>query len=69
VSKIYTLLCVRADGTRPTLDVVSAGSEAELRTLALQTLDRHDSCDRVEVWDEDRLLFTITGADRLEAQA
>lgn len=59
---VYTLVCVRADGVRTTMEVAPAGDQAEARHLALQMLERHTSCNQVEVWDEDGLQFTIHGS-------
>ena len=61
--KVYTLLCVRADGSRPTLEIATAEDNAAARRLALKTLQGHDSCTSVEVWDEDALLFTVAASE------
>jgi hypothetical protein len=61
--KTYTFLCVRADGTRPTLEVASVEDHAAARRVAAGILESHDTCAQVEVWDEDDLLFTVTVAD------
>jgi hypothetical protein len=61
--KVYTLLCVRPDGSRPTLEVAPAEDDAAARVLARKTLQGHDSCACVEVWDEDALLFTVEASE------
>jgi hypothetical protein len=60
--KTYTFLCVRADGTRPTLEVSTVEDDTAARAAAVLILGSHDTCDLVEVWDEDDLLFTVGGS-------
>ena len=46
----YTLLCVRADGVAPIVDLFLADAKGSVRARALAMLDEHASCDSVEVW-------------------
>jgi hypothetical protein len=46
----YTLLCVRADGVAPVVDLMVADEIAAVRAQARALLREHASCDIVEVW-------------------
>lgn len=46
----YTLLCVRADGVAPVVDLAPAESGAALRDRVAALFAEHASCDSVEVW-------------------
>jgi hypothetical protein len=57
---LFTFVCVRSDGSRPTLDVAPAVDHKAARQLAREILARHSTCDIVEVWDDEQLLFVIS---------
>jgi hypothetical protein len=46
----YTLLCVRADGVAPVVDLVASAGLLQVRARAQALLREHASCDTVEVW-------------------
>jgi hypothetical protein len=46
----FTLLCVRADGVAPVVDLLLADDGRSIRTRALALLKEHASCEAVEVW-------------------
>ena len=45
-----TLLCVRADGVAPVVDLAPWTELEHLQTRARRLLREHQSCDAVEVW-------------------
>ncbi len=47
---VYTLLCVRADGVAPVVDVAALSGSPQVRARALALLKEHASCQKVEVW-------------------
>jgi hypothetical protein len=54
-----TLLCVRADGVVPFVDLEVWTELADLRERAKRLLREHQSCDAVEVWRGGTLLDRI----------
>ncbi len=46
----YTLLCVRADGVAPVVDLFASSDIPEVRLRAEALLREHASCETVEVW-------------------
>ena len=56
----YTLLCVRADGVAPVVDVVPTDDIEVVRRRARQLLAEHRSCASVEVWRDGALREAIT---------
>jgi hypothetical protein len=59
--KTYTFLCVRADGSRPALEVATIEGDDAARAFAERILGAHSTCDFVEVWDDEDLLFVVSG--------
>jgi hypothetical protein len=66
--KTYTFLCVRSDGTRPALEVASVDDDDSARNVAVEILNAHSTCDFVEVWDDEQLLFVVSAARGAEAE-
>jgi len=57
-----TLLCVRADGIAPVVDLAPWTDLASLRGRAQRLLAEHASCDAVEVWRDGALLERVVRA-------
>ena len=57
---LYTLLCVRADGVAPVVDLVAAEELSYVRVRAAALLKEHASCATVEVWRGGALLEQLT---------
>ncbi|MGA0608232.1 hypothetical protein ACO2Q0_19745 [Phenylobacterium sp. VNQ135] len=54
-----TLLCVRADGVAPVVDLAPWTELEQLQTHARRLLGEHRSCHAVEVWRGGALLDRI----------
>ena len=54
-----TLLCVRADGVAPFVDLAPWTELADLQSRAQRLLREHQSCAAVEVWRGGALLDRI----------
>lgn len=57
-----TLVCVRADGVAPFVDLAPWTELSQLHRLAERLLDEHASCEAVEVWRAGTLLSRIRRA-------
>jgi hypothetical protein len=55
----YTLLCVRADGVAPVVDVIPAVDMDGVRRRARHLLAEHRSCDHIEIWRDGALLEEV----------
>jgi hypothetical protein len=51
----YTLLCSRADGVAPVVDVLPTEDIEVARLRAQRLLVEHRSCERVEIWRDGAL--------------
>ena len=54
-----TLLCVRADGIAPMVDLAPWSDLDTLRARAQRLLAEHASCEAVEVWRDGALLERV----------
>lgn len=57
-----TLLCVRADGVAPVVDLAPWTDLANLQRRAKRLLAEHASCEAVEVWRDGALLERVVRA-------
>ena len=51
---IYTFYPTRDDGSSPTFEAHELACDATALDRAAHILERHDTCEAVEVWDGDR---------------
>jgi hypothetical protein len=58
---LYTFYCRRPDGAALSFEAREHGSDAEALAAARHVLAAHASCDRVEVYESDRLVGEARG--------
>jgi hypothetical protein len=51
---IYTFYPTRCDGSAPTFEAHELACDATALNRAVHILERHDTCQTVEIWDDDR---------------
>ena len=64
-----TFLCVRSNGSVPSMEVHGCESDADAHRMADALLAEHSSCDVVEVWNGDRWLFSVGATSQQACQS
>ena len=60
---VLTFLCVRSDGAIPAIDLRNFDDRRTACDHAGRLLLQHPSCDRVEAWQGDNLIFCRRRSD------
>lgn len=69
--RIYQFHFFDRRGRRPALDFADCRHDGDAARLAFRQLQQHDSCEGVEVFEDDRLVMRLErgGSPPVEAQA
>lgn len=59
VDEVCTLVCLRADGVAPVVDLAPWTDLSLLRSRALRLLREHASCEAVELWRGGALVESV----------